>query len=191
MISHVHFNFVSFPFPKNPFFCFISLINFSSLFFSLNTDFIGFVDCKDFDAYAELIIENGTISLIHEQHKFIRDRVENDRSYWRCRDSFRFNCKSRVVTRQINGIEMMKIRNGVHDHSVAKKRKMKSKRVKPNAVNKTAPSSITRKMPELTPMTVPKVREVPNEENAQEIEHDSKTNNNPTYEDNEIIDILD
>lgn len=157
----------------------------------MNQDFNGFADFNEFDTFAELIIENGAISLIHEQHRFIRDRIENGRSYWRCRDSFRSNCKSRVVTRTINGIEMMKIRNEVHDHSVAKKRKIRSKRIKPKAVTKNVPSSMIREMPELTPMTVPKVTNVPNEENARNIEDDSNANNNATYEDNEIIDILD
>lgn len=90
-----------------------------------------FSDLNGFDSYAQLINENGAISLVHNGHKFIRDRVENGRNYWRCRKSFRFNCKSRMVTKLMeNGKTLLKVRHGEHDHTVEKVTKRKRKQAK-------------------------------------------------------------
>ncbi|XP_055304399.1 modifier of mdg4-like isoform X3 [Sitodiplosis mosellana] len=147
-----------------------------------------------FNEFAELIIENGTISLIQDSHKFIRDRVDNDRSYWRCRHSFKYECKARVVTKSVNGYEMMKIRMAEHNHTEIKKPKKGPKKkkggksrskastvprlIRPKLTNQ-AQLRLTPKMPKLTPKTTPKLT--------------PKTENVPPNDDaeNMIVDILD
>lgn len=139
--------------------------------------FQGFNDPNEFDAFAELIIENGTISLIHNNHRFIRDRADNDRSYWRCRHSFKFNCKARVVTTVKNGYEMMKIRNAEHNHTEIKRKKGRKKKLKqqtrkskimptiirPMLSSDNIPPPLIRLMPKLTPKTpaLPEVNKSP------------------------------
>lgn len=72
----------------------------------------------DFTTAAKLGVENGRICLIHDGHKFIRyGRNENTR-YWRCRQSFKYQCKARLLTRRMNGCEMLKIQNDQHDHQL-------------------------------------------------------------------------
>lgn len=155
----------------------------------MSKGFQGFNDSNGFDAFAELIIENGTISLIQNNHRFIRDRADNDRSYWRCRHSFKFNCKARVVTTVINGYEMMKIRNAEHNHTEIKRKKGKKKKLKqqtakpkieptvirPMLSSDNMPPPLIRLMPKLTPKTVPKVEKSPADDDTE----------------NSIVDILD
>lgn len=160
--------------------------------------FQGFVE------YAEMVIENGTTSLIHSQHKFIRDRIDNDRSYWRCRHSFKYNCKARVVTKLVNGYEMLKVRNAEHNHTDIKKptkskkkaMKLKQKKTKPKSnfiarimrpqlattCSTTVPQLSTiniPQMPKLKPKPIPKV--IP-----------SDGNDSPNYDaENALVNILD
>lgn len=129
-----------------------------------------------------MIIENGTISLVHSEHKFIRDRIDNDRSYWRCRHSFKFNCKARVVTKLVNGYEMLKIRNADHNHTEIKKIKKRKKTAKLRCKSKLVPRLIrpqlstqallkftTKTMPKLIPKTIPRIENIPrNDDNDNE-----------------------
>lgn len=141
-----------------------------------------------FDSFAQIINESGAISLVHNGHKFIRDRVENDRSYWRCRSSFRFNCKARVVTKLMeNGYEMMKIRNGEHDHTgqkVSKKSRKKSK-LKPRIsstgtksaeVERSLPFAVPTKLPTLVPK--PEFKSQKSEPNVENTETFAKIGEN-------------
>lgn len=71
----------------------------------------------DFTTAAKLRVENGRICLVHDGFKFIRyGRNENTR-YWRCKLSFKYQCKARLLTRRMNGCEMLKIQNDQHDHN--------------------------------------------------------------------------
>lgn len=125
----------------------------------------GLTDLNGFDTFAEIIVENGATSLVHNNHKFIRDRVENERSYWRCRNSFRFNCKARMVTKTINGYELMKIRNGHHDHTAKKitkngRKKSKLKQRNPTILAKRRiPIAIPSKLPKLVPKPTLTIKE--------------------------------
>lgn len=156
-----------------------------------------------------MVNENGAISLVHNGHKFIRDRVENNRSYWRCRNSFRFNCKARMVTKLMeNGFEMLKIRNGLHDHTAKKSRKKGRKKSKLNTRNLSAlnrnikaakrlsPFTIPKKLPKLVPK--PKLNEHKKEPKAEiiaDVTNDENVeNSSPAIVDdpeNDIVDILD
>ncbi|XP_031625128.1 modifier of mdg4-like isoform X3 [Contarinia nasturtii] len=166
-------------------------------------------EAQGFDLNAELIIENGTISLIQNGHRFIRDRVDNDRNYWRCRNSFKFNCKARVVTKVFNGIEMMKIRYADHNHTEIKKvkrkrrgakQKIKAKRtavpklIQPQFNYQMLPPLTPKLMPKLIPKTIPKIENataINRFENA--MAHNGTESVMPNNEDNEniIVDILD
>lgn len=124
---------------------------------------------QGFNSFAELVIERGAISLIHSSYKFIRDRVDKGRSYWRCRHSFKYNCKARVVTKLINGYEMMKVRNGEHNHAEirkpkkAKRKMSKAKKkataaprvIRPNFDLMNLPPLIPSHLPKLTPKSIP------------------------------------
>lgn len=139
------------------------------------TELNGFSDLNGFATYAQLISESGSVSLVHNGHKFIRDRVENVRSYWRCRNSFRYNCKARMVTKLMeNGQTMMKVRHGEHDHTVKKvaknaRKQLQSKphnllafnrnmRVRKRLLSKTF-TKLT-KLPELIPKSTLIVHEI-------------------------------
>lgn len=178
------------------------------------TGFNGFTDLDGFNTYAQLINENGAISLVHDGHKFIRDRIENGRGYWRCRSSFRFNCKARMVTKSMeNGHTMLKVRHGVHDHIVKKivkrgRRKAKLKqsnvmalkknvRAKKRLLSKTF--AIPTKLPKLVPkptLKVPKmepkteiVADMAKYDGGENVEnYSSATVDDP---ENDIVDILD
>lgn len=58
--------------------------------------------------------ENGRIFLLYKGNKFIRYGSNDDKRYWRCCMSLRYECKSRVVTKRINGTE--RIKSEIHDH---------------------------------------------------------------------------
>lgn len=172
--------------------------------------FNGFSNLNGFNSLAQLITENGAISLVHNGHKFIRDRVENERSYWRCRKSFLFNCKARMVTKLMeNGYEWVKVRNGTHDHTIKKIKKKGHKKSKlkqrnssnlirnTTAAKRLPPLAMPRKLPKLVPKPKLKVR---NEEPKAEIIADAANDENvdknysPTVAgdiENDIVDILD
>lgn len=127
-------------------------------------------------------MENGAISLIHSEHRFIRDRVDNSRSYWRCRHSFKFNCKARVVTTVVNGYEMMKIRNAEHNHTEIKKSRKGKKRmyrtkktnaiprlIRPHLSHQSLPPLMPSRMPKLTPKSIPKVELNPPNDDTENI----------------------
>lgn len=175
-------------------------------------EFNGFSDLNGFDTYAQLINENGIISLVHNGHKFIRDRIENGRSYWRCRNSFRYNCKARMVTKLLeNGHTMLKVRHGEHDHTVKKlvKRGRKQVKLKQRSslafnrnirARKRLPSKtfpVISKLPQLVPKPAQKVHKTePKAESTPEIaKNDGNVENySPATADdpeNDIVDILD
>lgn len=162
-------------------FCFFSLF--------LINKILACSEFADFDSIAQIVEENGAVSLVHDGHKFICDRNENGRRYWRCRKSFRFNCKARTVSKVMpNGSEMMKIRTGEHDHTERTKNRHKKSKLK----------IIKPKLPKLTP--IPKV-ELNTQKNELSVESGASGTNgeNPekyspsTVDDaeNDIVDILD
>lgn len=74
------------------------------------------VTIPDFTMAARLEVENGRISLVHDGNKFIRYGSNENTRYWRCRQSFKYECKARILTKLVNGREMLQIRNDAHDH---------------------------------------------------------------------------
>lgn len=175
-------------------------------------EFNGFSDFNGFNTFAQLIDENGIISLVHNGHKFIRDRVDNGRGYWRCRNSFRYNCKARMVTKSTaNGHTMLKVRHGEHDHTVKKvanprRKEMRLKQRNLLALNrnirarKRLPSNtfaIMKKLPQLVPKPKLEVHKMePKTESTAGIAKSDESDENynpPTVDDpeNDIVDILD
>lgn len=168
--------------------------------------FSGFSDLNGFNSYAQLISENGAISLVHDGHRFIRDRVENGRGYWRCRNSFRFNCKARMVTKLMeNGSTMLKVRHGEHDHTVQKiKGRKKSKLKHRNLLalkkniraKKRLPSktfAIPTKLPKLVPKPTLKVQEIEHKTDIAKNGESGESHSPVIVDDaeNDIVDILD
>lgn len=58
------------------------------------------------------------MSLIYNGQKFIRYGSNENTRYWRCRQSFKYQCKARLLTKLVNGREMIKIQNDQHDHNL-------------------------------------------------------------------------
>lgn len=173
-------------------------IIFSNIFLRHSQLFKGFVE------YAEMIVENGATSLVHSNFKFIRDRVDTDRSYWRCRHSFKYNCKARVVTKMVNGYEMVKIRNAEHNHTdiktlkgkkrsfkVTQKRKPKHVPSKPKFAARIIRPQLTSKVvPQLSANVIPQMPKLKPKPVARDIDKDE--NNVPKDDaENVIVDILD
>lgn len=71
---------------------------------------------SDFTVAARLEIENGRIRLVHKGNKFIRYGSNENTRYWRCRQSFKYECKARILTKLVNGREMLQIQNDTHNH---------------------------------------------------------------------------
>ena len=59
---------------------------------------------------------HGARALILNGHKFVKDRQTNGTINWRCSYFIRFKCKSRAITKVIDGSEKVKITNGLHSH---------------------------------------------------------------------------
>lgn len=77
---------------------------------------IKILNIADYSTAAKMGVVNGRICLIHNGHKFIRYGSNENTRYWRCRQSFKYQCKARLLTRHMNGCEMLKIENDQHDH---------------------------------------------------------------------------
>lgn len=81
----------------------------------------------DFSRAAILGIINGRTCLIHDGHKFIKYGSNENTKYWRCTQSFKYKCEARILTRYMNGCEMLKIQNNKHDHISLRVLKKESK----------------------------------------------------------------
>lgn len=49
---------------------------------------------------------------------FFFSRKTNETTNWRCSNFIRFKCKSRAITRVINGVEMVKVSKPQHTHPI-------------------------------------------------------------------------
>lgn len=65
---------------------------------------------------AQLEVEKGRIYLVHNGEKYFRYGSNDDKRYWRCRNSCKYECKARITTRIINGQEMIDIESDEHNH---------------------------------------------------------------------------
>lgn len=78
----------------------------------------------DFRHFAQIENIENRMFLIYNGERFFEDGHNGKgRRYWRCRRTTGFACKARMVTNLVNGYEMMKIQNGVHDHVTRKAKK--------------------------------------------------------------------
>lgn len=84
------------------------------LFHRLTNDFSTLLPAST--KVAQFRLENGRMTLIHDGHKFIRYGSNENTRYWRCRQSFKYLCKARILTKLINGRELIEIQNEKHDH---------------------------------------------------------------------------
>lgn len=82
---------------------------------------------SDFTIKARLEVENGRIFLAYNGHKFIRYGSNDNKRYWRCIQSFKYHCNARILTKIMNGCEMLKIQHEEHDHLRLRKMKAEPK----------------------------------------------------------------
>lgn len=71
--------------------------------------------------------ENGRIFLIHDGYKFIKYGCGQKTRYWKCRQSFKYECKAKIATEIVKGREMLHIQCGSHDHIQLRSYKTNSK----------------------------------------------------------------
>lgn len=74
----------------------------------------------DYATAARLEVLNGRIYLVHDGHKFIRYGSSENTRFWRCQQSFRYECKARILTKLLGGREMMKVQIQSHEHKQLK-----------------------------------------------------------------------
>lgn len=71
---------------------------------------------------------NGRVYLMHEGHRYCKASDYSGKTYWRCFAYSRYGCKARIISRYINGFEMMKMTCSTHSHfKKPKQRKLKPK----------------------------------------------------------------
>lgn len=54
--------------------------------------------------------------LIHEGHTYVKDRQFLETTNWRCSLFKKLKCRARAVTKDINGLELVKFTNPTHSH---------------------------------------------------------------------------
>lgn len=86
---------------------------------------LSFNAAKDFNYFAEIEDKNNRVRLLFGGNKFYCDRDRNGYQYWRCSLVSKYNCKARMVTRLINGYNMLKVTNAKHCHRLQDLRKKK------------------------------------------------------------------
>lgn len=55
--------------------------------------------------------------LVHDGHRYNRNRATNDKTYWRCAYYHKYKCLARATTIIVNGYEMAKINIKNHNHN--------------------------------------------------------------------------
>lgn len=70
-----------------------------------------------------IILEGYTFASIVDSYimykgaKYVKDGSYNEHSYWHC-VYYKRGCKSRIISKSIDGYEMMKVRNHAHNHKI-------------------------------------------------------------------------
>lgn len=84
----------------------------------------------EFPISPEFVAISNRIYLIHEGHRFCKFNFYNGKTYWRCAAFNKLNCGARIISKQINGWDMARIKNGTHSHAYlyAKPTPLKKKR---------------------------------------------------------------
>lgn len=70
---------------------------------------------------------NGRLYLTYKGHTYCKTSEYDGKTYWRCQSYYRFGCKARIISKHVNGWEMMKIKCGIHMHVNLPKKKNPSK----------------------------------------------------------------
>lgn len=59
---------------------------------------------------------NGSRALMVDGHKYVKDRETTETINWRCSNFIRFKCRSRAITRTVQGVDRVRVTNGTHSH---------------------------------------------------------------------------
>lgn len=79
--------------------------------------------CRSFYLFVEFSISpefvsiSNRIYLIYEGHRFCKFNFYNGKTYWRCAAFKKLNCGARIISKQVNGWDMARIKNGIHSHA--------------------------------------------------------------------------
>lgn len=60
--------------------------------------------------------QRGAPMLIHEGHTYVKDRQFLETTNWRCSLFKKLKCRARAVTKDINGVGLVKFTNPLHSH---------------------------------------------------------------------------
>lgn len=60
--------------------------------------------------------QRGAPMLIHEGHTYVKDRQFLETTNWRCSLFKKLKCRARAVTKDVNGLELVKFTNPTHSH---------------------------------------------------------------------------
>lgn len=70
-----------------------------------------------FTDIAEFVVaRTGSRALLIYGHKYVKDRETSVTINWRCSNFIRYKCRARAITRNVNGVERVKLSNPMHSH---------------------------------------------------------------------------
>lgn len=72
---------------------------------------------QGFTELANFVLDGKGRILKYDNHRFHRNSQNGKDVYWKCALYKRYGCKARLITRTINGYEMLKIKNPIHSHA--------------------------------------------------------------------------
>lgn len=64
----------------------------------------------------EFVTTDKRVYLVHGGQRFLKSKVYNDKTYWRCIASRNKKCRAKVTTKQVNGWEVARITHDCHSH---------------------------------------------------------------------------
>lgn len=62
------------------------------------------------------LTQRGAPKLIHNGYEYVKDRTFNASTNWRCCLFRRNACRARAITKNINGVERLKLTYAEHSH---------------------------------------------------------------------------
>lgn len=72
-------------------------------------------------------------NIVYKGAKYVKDGSYNEHSYWICIKA-KQGCKSRIISKSIDGYEMMKVRNHAHNHNYTQINQKNNKLSKKNCI---------------------------------------------------------
>lgn len=70
----------------------------------------------DYTEFAEYVKIHDMVYLITKGHRYCKNNTSGSKVYWRCAGYQRYGCRGRAVTQMVDGYDMAKVKNIVHEH---------------------------------------------------------------------------